>query len=346
MAISNLLGTVLDQAPVGMVLMDRDTRVLHYNRYEETLAGRSREDVVGRLFFDEVAPCTRVSGLADAFAARIDEGGLDEELDFVFPRPNVKRPSMVHLSLTSLEVDGENLGLLTVQDISPFLAVERTKDFLVRTLAHDMASPLTAALFELDSMRGETEPGLREAAVDRTLASLEALQLMHENLFEITRLHSREVPLRLARVDVGEVVNETVSAALVAAAIAEVTINVSLPPHPVFAEFDRQLLSRALANLVENAIRFSPAGESVGVSVEERNSTFVLSVADSGPGVSADLRDSLFEPATTSGGHGHRGLGLALVRLVANEHAGSVTIENPVGGGSIFRVEIPLVFGS
>ena len=147
------LAEICDRMPLGVILMNRHAEVVFFNRYEERLAGRPRERVLGRNFFTEVAPCTESSNLAQEFAAKVDEGALAVKRLFRFTRPNIPRPRDVSLILSSIRVRDEPMGALFVQDVSSIRAIEYTKDVLVRALSHDMSNPLAALMGQLELAR-------------------------------------------------------------------------------------------------------------------------------------------------------------------------------------------------
>jgi signal transduction histidine kinase len=98
-------------------------------------------------------------------------------------------------------------------------------------------------------------------------------------------------------------------------------------------------MQRALDNLILNAIQNTPAGGSVVVDAFPRDGNLLLRVADTGPGVSDEIRDRLFEPFATARSDG-TGLGLAIVREIARDHGGDVRLVT-TGGGATFEIEVP-----
>lgn len=341
-----VLKSLFDVLPSGVVLMNRDTEVLFYNRYEEQLSGRDRLDVVGKRFFEQVAPCTQVAGLAELYGEQFESGQMNHTLDFRFPQPYVDRPRDVRLVLTSLEHATDRYGLLFVEDVSRIRAIERTKDFLVRMLAHDMNSPLTAAMSATELARQDEQTGTSVGRnLDTTMHSLERLRDMVVNLHEITRLHTSDVPLTLTPIDVRQLAHEAVDAVSATARLKGATIEVRADG-TVEAELDHDLVRRAIVNMLDNAIRFSGKGGRIAVGVERRGDLCAIEVRDSGPGVPEELRDKIFRPFVRSGdafveqSH-HRGLGLAFVDLVAREHGGHISLHCPAEGGSVFTLELP-----
>ncbi len=339
------LQRLFDVMPLGVVVMDDESRVVFYNRYEETLAGRRRENVVGKHFFEEVAPCTVVAGLGAHYRKRFGTDSLSRKLLFRFPRPHIPQPRDVRLSLSPLHADGRDLAVLFVEDVSAIRAVERTKDFLIRALAHDMHNPLTAARWTVEELQTQTTEEPSEAAIATVSTSLERLHKMVLDLFDITRLQTRTAPVDFALTDVGRVAHEVLESEGVAARSAGVELDISAEATSP-AEIDAELVRRALGNLLDNALRFTPRGGKIVVRVYREDAFVVCEVQDQGPGVPEALRATIFEQFVRGGDSldpsTHRGLGLAFVDLVAREHGGTVHVDCPPDGGSVFSLCLPV----
>lgn len=328
---------LLDALPVGVVLIDESSQVVFFNKYEETLAGRNRTQVVGRDFFEEVAPCTKVVDLGFEFRDQLMEGTLSRKLMFRFPRPYLDRARDVQLTLEPLDVLDRRYGLLMVEDVSHVRSVERTKDFLVRMLAHDMNNPLTTITGTLDLIALDRESN---GLVNEARLAATSLRDMVLNLFDITRLEGADVPSEVAPCDLTTLLQAALAAARTNAPPGvRLTLDV---PDTLLAEIDEQLVRRAVDNLLTNALHASPPAGSVALRAWIEGERALVEVQDEGPGVAEALRNSLFEPFVTSGGAGHRGLGLAFVDLVAREHGGTITFDCPPEGGSVFSLALPV----
>lgn len=214
----------------------------------------------------------------------------------------------------------------------------RLKDALLATVSHDLRTPLTSIRATAAQMRAE---GIEEAAVIEE----EAERLGHfvSDLLDLSRMRAG-----------GGSGDPQLNAAedLVGAALERVRglegagrIVVRMPPDgsiPV-GRFDFVQALRALVNLIDNALRHSPAGAEVWVEVRRSESDLVFRVEDRGPGIDADLRSHLFEPfhpGPRSRGKG-TGLGLAIAREAARLQGGDVEYRPRPGGGSVFTLRLP-----
>ena len=309
-----ILASLLDELPLGVVVLNAEGRVIAYNRYEEVLACRKRETVLGKKFFSEVAPCLNVKYLGLDFEKRIHQGPIHVETEFEFALPFLTQPRDVYLRMVSFNSDGNPYACLLVEDVSARRAVERMKVALQDLLVHDLKNPLAVTLSSLRLLKSLP-------TVDR---DREAVELANS------------------------AVEESVQAAQALARMQEVHLESELPYRPLMADADPEVMRRALDNLIENALRYTPPGKGTVVRGEESEDRIVLEVEDQGPGIPEELRERVFEKhVQIDEGDGslrsqlNRGLGLTFVRLVARAHGGDARVECPSRGGSIFRLEIP-----
>lgn len=152
------LGTVFlenlfDHLPVGIILLDHDGTIRRFNRYEEQLSGKRREDVMGRSFFDDVAPCTRDIALEDRFREGVARNRLELDIEFSFPYPFNRVPRDVRIRATSIPGANEVAHVLLVEDITARRNLERrshallgnVRSLLQRYVGQDYAHALQAA---------------------------------------------------------------------------------------------------------------------------------------------------------------------------------------------------------
>ncbi len=222
-----------------------------------------------------------------------------------------------------------------------------TQQRFLADASHELRTPLTV-------LRGEIEVALRR---DRPAEEYrEVLESSREEIERLTRL--TENLLALARSDAGEglVTREAVDLSVVcdrvrdtlAAPAVEKRIDLQIDAaEPVWTSGDAVALERVCLNLAENAIRYSPPGESVALRAHAEGSDAVLVVSDTGPGIGAEHLPHLFErfyrvDKARAREHGGAGLGLAIVEALVKAHGGSVQVTSTVGQGTVFTVRLPL----
>jgi signal transduction histidine kinase len=215
-----------------------------------------------------------------------------------------------------------------------------------RVVAHELKTPLTSVrgLAQLLSRYDLSEAERRRVA---GLVADEAARLstMVESLLDLERLKLQDFAERSSRVDLSLLAAER--AAVHRGSLRAVTLEAE---PGVAVKGDAALLSRLLDNLIGNALKFSPEGSPVSVSLRAGGGKAVLEVADRGPGVPEGEREAIFRrfargSAATATAAPGLGLGLALVAEVAAWHGGCVEASSRQEGGAVFRVSLPLAGG-
>jgi two-component system OmpR family sensor kinase len=209
----------------------------------------------------------------------------------------------------------------------------------VADASHELRTPLTSVLANLELLEMELEGEQREAAAS-ALRSSRRMRRLVADLLLLARADAGRVAPHVP-VDLSEVVTE--AAGELEPVAGEHKISVDAPPGAEL-EGARDELHRLTLNLLENALRHTDPGTAVEATVERRNGEVVLSVEDDGPGIPPQLRDKVFERFFRGAGDrsGSSGLGLSIVRAVAQSHDGSVTLEEPLDGrGARFVVRFP-----
>jgi two-component system sensor histidine kinase KdpD len=215
------------------------------------------------------------------------------------------------------------------------------KTAVLRSVSHDLRSPITAILTASEVAAGDVSDAERNELLESIRAQAERLDRLVANLLDLSRLEAGAAAPEL------EVwpVDSLVARALEAVGPGGETVDVSLPEEPVAVRVDAAQLEHALANLLENALKVST---SVSLDVAPRNGDVVFRVADEGPGISADERDVIFEPfARGSGANGSSGagLGLAIARGFLEMNGGRLWLEPDDGRGATFAFSLPSVTG-
>ncbi|MCS6915093.1 MAG: HAMP domain-containing sensor histidine kinase [Myxococcales bacterium] len=212
--------------------------------------------------------------------------------------------------------------------------------------AHELRSPLTALRGQLEvALRRPRSPQEYQACLESCLEDAERLAALADDMLALARLEGR--PVRGQDwVQLRTVAEETLLQLSDAAKAAQ-AILVVRPGPEVSVRGDALQLGRLLRNLVENAIRVSPAGSAVEVEIRQEADRAVLAVLDRGPGVPAQLREQLFVPffrgdAGRARQHGGAGLGLAIAREIARVHGGDLIYRDRPGGGAHFVASLTL----
>ena len=209
----------------------------------------------------------------------------------------------------------------------------------VADASHELPTPLTSVLANLELLEMELEGEQREAAAS-ALRSSRRMRRLVADLLLLARADAGRVAPHVP-VDLSEIVAE--AAGELEPVAGDHQISVDAPPGAEL-EGARDELHRLTLNLLENALRHTDPGTAVEATVERDNGEVVLSVEDDGPGIPPELRDKVFERFFRGAGDrsGSSGLGLSIVRAVARSHGGTVTLVEPLDGrGARFVVRFP-----
>jgi two-component system OmpR family sensor kinase len=217
-------------------------------------------------------------------------------------------------------------------------ALTRQREF-VADASHELRTPLTSVLANLELLEEELEGEQREAA-SSALRSSRRMRRLVADLLLLARADAGRVAPHQS-VDLSDVVTDAAAELEPVAGGHEISVSA---PAGARVSGARDELHRLVLNLMENALRHTDPGTAVEATVERRNGEVVLAVEDDGPGIPIEQREKVFERFYRGSGEhsGSSGLGLSIVRAVAESHRGSVRLEEPLDGrGARFVVRIP-----
>jgi two-component system phosphate regulon sensor histidine kinase PhoR len=188
------------------------------------------------------------------------------------------------------------------------------------------------------------DPVTAREFLERGDAELDRIVLMVEELLELSRIESGEVPLARKELAPAELLVLAVERMKPRAERQGVTLRLDAPAGLPNVSADRNLLERAVVNLIDNAIKFTPHGGAIDVSARSVNGLLSVEVRDSGEGIDPADLPRIFErfyKADRARRAGGTGLGLAIVKHTIEAHGGSIGVESTPGSGSTFRFSIP-----
>ncbi|MBI5277568.1 MAG: response regulator [Burkholderiales bacterium] len=225
---------------------------------------------------------------------------------------------------------------------------DRKKDEFLATLAHELRNPLAPMRNALHIMELSPDASVKESA--RTIIERQLAQLVHlvDDLLDVSRISQGKVELRIGLADVVAAVQDAVetSRPMIEAGQHELTL-VMPPPRTLFVEADATRLCQIIANLLNNAAKYTPNGGRIQVSAAQQDGFIVISVEDSGVGIPVPLLPRVFDmfaqvDRSMERSQGGLGIGLALVRQLVEMHGGQVEADSKgPGSGSRFTVRLP-----
>jgi len=222
---------------------------------------------------------------------------------------------------------------------------EERRRFL-RRLDHELKNPLTSILAGLANLDSDESEEDRQSTRRSIQSQVQRMRDLLADLRKLAELETR--PIESGRVDLAEILRESREMVLEKPGAGDRRIDLTVPhaPWPLpLVSGDRDLLFLAVHNLVENAVKFTEAGARIELRAYEDGSNAIIEVADTGPGIPDEERaliwEELYRGRAASGLPGS-GLGLALVRSIAEKHGGKVLVRSRPGQGTVFSLTIPI----
>ncbi|MFN2432383.1 MAG: ATP-binding protein [Gemmatimonadota bacterium] len=377
---SQLLQSTFDNVPAGIAILDaREARYVQVNDQFAAFFQHpriTRESLLGR----------RVSGLyrefdsggAGAIFRRVAETGEAFSADGFafdgFPRgrtywnvslvPLRENGRVDNLLFFALEVTGlveaerrlrdalaeaERTGEWLESANRDLVQAVRVKDEFLSTLSHELRTPLTPILGWTRILKAHgSEPSLLDQGLRAIERNVMAQVRLVDDLLDLSRLAYDRVQLNLEPLDVNELLLQSWDDVSHAAEAKEVVRVMALRPRPVTVHGDRLRLRQVLAQLVENAIKFSEQGGEVRLATRLEGDTAEIEIADQGIGIDSEFLPRVFErfqqgDATTTRRHGGLGIGLSIARALTQMHGGTITAHSAgAGHGSRFIVRLTL----
>jgi signal transduction histidine kinase len=287
---------------------------------------------------------------ATELALRKGAAGLAEPVVREVPLGGGQRTAVVRLA--PQPASGSVVGI--IEDITELRALESMRRELVSNVSHELRTPVTSILGFLEALQDGMAASEAERQHYLGIIEEEARRLSRliEDLFELSKLESGQMAFEFNVFDLPGLVRSVAGKLAIAAARGKQELEVTAPPEPMPWRGDADRLAEVMLNLLENALRFTPAGGkvSLGVTLDDDTGARIV-VADSGPGIHADDLPRVFERFYTAdksrarqpGQWRHRGtgLGLAIAKHIVDAHSGTIAARNGPAGGAVFEVLLP-----
>lgn len=351
---------LLEVMPLPLSILDTQGRYLSVNQAWEEFTGRRRDQVAGQPARDDQA-----TGEAHAQEARDAElllrGGRVRYDATALHRDGTRRD----LAITKAAVpgaDGKPAGILVAfMDVSEFRQAERatreardaaeeasrSKTEFVANISHELRTPLQSIIgfSELGLVRSGAQPKLGSMFGDIHAAGQRMLALVND-LLDVAKIESTVGTFHLERTDVRSLVRDVLGELKPLLDARRLAVDLQLSEGPLVAKVDPTRFQQVMRNVLANAIRFSPMGDSLTVHGDIGSDNRIhIRIADRGPGIPPAELDKIFEAfvqsSKTKDGSGGTGLGLAICRKILEAHGGEIRAENNPDGGSTFHIYLP-----
>lgn len=243
---------------------------------------------------------------------------------------NIKELSYLHEGMTTLA--------------SQLAHQKAVRKQMATDLAHEVRTPLTTLQGNIEAMVDGVWD-VTPKRLDNLNHQVKRLTHLVEMIDQLEEAEEHQVKLKTKPVDIGEVLNKSVMAYEQSANEKDLTVTLTCPT--VIIEADKEKLAQVVSNLLSNTIKFTPSGGAISIEGKEENSRLILTVNDTGIGISERQQPFVFErfyqvdPSRHSDQPG-QGIGLAVVKSIIEAHQGTVEIKSEVGSGTTFIITLPL----
>jgi PAS domain S-box-containing protein len=350
------IDALLEATGDGVLGIDLSGQCISLNRAGSELLGYSRSEILGRdvhetLFHStpDGSPIPREYSLLLEAVAR-GKPLESEDGAVIWPRKGESFPA--RWSLRPM-IDGRELrgAVLSFTDMTEIRDKEealhravRQREEVVSIVSHDLRNPLGVALAASDLLLElplDEQQRRRQAQIIHR--SGKRMQHLIDDLLDVSRIEASALVVRPSKEELLPILEEARQLFAHQAEARELCLEVAPASGNPVARVDRDRIIQALSNLLDNAIRLTPEGGRVTMAVEEDGAEVRVSVEDTGPGVKPALLEHLFERFARAEAHegGSVGLGLTIVKGVAEAHDGTVSVETVQGQGSVFTMRLP-----
>jgi len=347
------LRSLVESNILGVVVADLDGRIYEFNDRYAQMVGCSRDELLAQTFnWIQLVPPDDHKALEQAMATVLSAGAVPPYERGYLRKDGSRLPALVAATLLDQE---RRLVLVVILDISEQKAAERRKQEFLSMVSHELRTPLTSIMGfielallcsdllprplsqEAEKLLGKMETGLKQA-----LGQVEIETRLVEDLLEVSRLERLKFELSLQRENL---VNQQQTA-------RTRQIELVLPPDEVVSVLvDAGRIGQVLTNYLINALKYAPVEQPIVVCLEVDASIVRVSVRDRGPGLTPEQQQRVWErfyqaaALGRQGPGGGLGLGLAIAKVIVEQHHGQVGVESAPGHGATFWFTLPLAAG-
>jgi len=351
-----------ERAPGGIGLVDLvDGRLLDVNPALLALLGRTQAQVTGLPLHDFVAPADAAA--VEAFVRGLSADSTQAQFQFVQPDGRLvpiecAAASYLEPGIAMIVATDISQRLLVAQQRQELLERERSargtaerhgrlKDDLLAVLSHELRTPLNVILNWAHMLRKRSQPDLLERGLAAIERNAEIQARLIADILDMSRLNLGKLPLNQDWVDVGSLIAAAASAVQPLLQRSDHHLRLDLQQEDFTIYADASRIQQVLWNLLGNAVKFSPGGSEITLTLRAEGGGVAITVTDRGQGIAADFLPFVFDrfaqsDAASNRQHGGLGLGLAIVKSLVESHGGHVGVASDGPGlGARFSVWLP-----
>jgi len=338
-----MLNAVLSNIGEGIIAIDKNQRIRFANSAAEGQFNFDVKQAEGRYIWEIIRN--------DQLIEFIKESANNSFLTSTYKEIQSAASPSYRVYCSAIK-SGESVPegfIIVVQDVTEAMKYEQLRKDFVANVSHELRTPLTFITGYVDT--------LKDGAIKDSAKALEFLEIIGKNvqqltnlvndLLELSRMESHAGALKIRPVNIETLINRI--AVNFAPAVSGKNLNLSVEIGPDMAEalVDPDFLEKAIGNLLDNAIKYSPINGKIVISAKKELSNLIITVSDTGIGIPPEDLDRIFErfyrvDKSRSREMGGTGLGLAIAKHIVQLHNGEITVRSELNKGSNFTIRLPL----
>ena len=327
-----------------ILITDWDGVILEANRQAAILTDQNKENLLG-LNIDELQ-ITVEDHLGDGFTT-LGKGDTISYETNMYTRTGREVPVQVYVRET--RIDGISNLQWILRDITEKINLDNLRNDLISMVYHDLRSPLANIVSSLDVIETilpeEQDPTL-EALLNIAARSTQRIQRLTNSLLDMRQLEAGQPIGNLQPTSPDQIIADAIETVLPAAQSKNQDLDLEIAPDLPDVLVDTDMIRRILINLMENAVKYTPADSQIGVAVYRSGDMVETYVQDDGPGIPQEDRERIFDKYTrlhSESGPKGLGLGLSYCQLAVEKHGGRIWIEDAPNAGARFIFTLPIV---
>lgn len=357
-ALSSAETAPLEDLSCGVIIGDASYKIYRVNAAATTMLVRNNNSLVGHEL-TSIADDERWHKALEALKTK-----HEPMVTTTFQvNDNILRATISPMAST--DGNGKEGTVTILYDITTEVESQQARDEFVASLSQELRTPMTSITGYTDLLLGESVGSIGEMQrkfLQRIKANIERMGTMLSDLIGVTAIDAGQLEIRPSVVDMAEVIEDTIIGARAQLEENEITLNLNLPDEMPPVEADPDSVRQIMGNLLGNAIKSTPAGRVIevsvsvyeesssenGVGIEGEKTPFLqISIKDSGGGIAEKDLDRVFERFYRAErplieGLGETGVGLAIVKSLVEAHGGRIWVDTEIGRGSIFHFLLPI----
>ncbi len=354
-AIDGLSKAVIEALRDGIIVYDRDSKILVFNKAAEKIFNLNSEEIIGRSFSPndikesklKILIQTLFPSLAPAIVKHSESNVYPQIVDISFEEPKIE----IRVATNRIgDSKGGIFGFVKIiNDRTRELNILKIKNEFISTAAHQLRTPLTAINWALESLVRESLTENQKPIVETGLQASSHLLKIVNDLLDVSKIEEGRYGYNFEKINLVDFIEGVIKKVEEIAVPAGIKIYLKKPAGAIETDIDVQKMEIALFNLLDNAIRYNVKNGEATVSIERlKDKPYVqISVKDTGIGIPKEDIKKIFtkffraENAVKTAANGS-GLGLYMVKNIVKRHGGDIWIESEFNRGSIFYFTLPL----